>query len=461
MNRVLLTGLALIAASSMILGCDLPERPEVITISQPPTSRPAKPSDVKTVEEAMAAIMTVCREDLHLPIVDPIQLFLYKDTASFETYGAQLGTANATASAQGKNIHINLEKTRARRWVTSERLALVEILAHEYSHVIQNALARTGLRPDLPLWFKEGFADWVAAKVLDSLGWQDYGLTLHRAKLELAHNRDLLTPLDGLDWLKWHALAGKPKGYVKTYVLAFVAVDRLISMGGFSATLQSLKTGDFAKIFQASPDAFQADFQNYLSNSNPPNNSIAMQKPNWTVGDQWVYEEKSPEARRIVVTEVVREDAFQGIPSYVVKRDNEERFYTKETLGLIATMEEGKLTLRRDQSAQIFSWPLAVGKEWRNTYAEENLKNKSKDAIDLSMVVSTIEETTVPAGTFQAARIETYDPQSGRLLFERWYSPQAKFSIKTRAYVSKDGLIEQDLISLKVTAGNNSGNRSP
>ena len=73
-----------------------------------------------------------------------------------------------------------------------------------------------------------------------------------------------------------------------------------------------------------------------------------MQKPNWTVGDQWVYEEKSPEARRIVVTEVVREDAFQGIPSYVVKRDNEESSYTKETLGLIATMEEGKLTLRRD-----------------------------------------------------------------------------------------------------------------
>jgi hypothetical protein len=461
MNRVLLTGLALIAASSVILGCDLPERPEVITISQPPISRPAKPSDVKTVEEAMAVIMTVCKEDLHLPIVDPIQLFLYKDTASFEAYGAQLGTANATASAQGKNIHINLEKTRGRRWLTSERLALVEILAHEYSHVIQNALARTGLKPDLPLWFKEGFADWVAAKVLDSLGWQDYGLTLHRAKLELAHNRDLLTPLDELDWLKWHALAGKPKGYVKTYVLAFVAVDRLISMEGFSATLQSLKTGDFAKIFQASPDAFQADFQNYLSNSNPPNNSITMQKPNWTVGDQWVYEEKSPEARRIVVTEVVREDAFQGIPSYVVKRDSEESFYAKETLGLIATMEEGKLTLRRDQSAQIFSWPLAVGKEWRNTYAEENLKNKSKDAIDLSMVVSTIEETTVPAGTFEAARIETYDPKSGRLLFERWYSPQAKFSIKTRAYVTKDGLKKQDLISLKVTVGNNSGNRSP
>ena len=409
----------------------------------------------------MAAIMTVCREDLHLSIVDPIQVFLYKDTASFEAHG-QPGTTNTVAYAQGKKLHINLEKTRGKRWATSERLAIVEILAHEYGHVIQNALATTGRKTDYwPIWFKEGFAVWVAAKVLNSLGWQGYSVSLHRAKLELTHNRDLLTTLDGLDWLNWHALVGKPKGYIRTYTLAFVAVDRLIEMGGFSATLQYLKTGDFAETFQESRDVFQADFQNYLSNSNPPSGLIAMQKPNWTVGDQWVYEEKSPEARRIVVTEVVREDAFQGIPSYVVKRDNEESFYTKETLALIATMEEGKLTLRRDQSAQIFSWPLVVGKEWRNTYAEENLKNKSKDAIDLSMLVSTIEETTVPAGTFQAARIETYDPKSGRLLFERWYAPQAKFSIKTRAYVTKDGLKEQDLISLKVTAGNNSGNRSP
>jgi hypothetical protein len=162
-----------------------------------------------------------------------------------------------------------------------------------------------------------------------------------------------------------------------------------------------------------------------------------------------------------VAREVIREDAFQGIPSYVVKRGNEERFYTKETLGLIAVMEDGKLTLRRDHSAQTFSWPLAVGKEWRNRYAEENLKNKSKDTIELSMVVSTIEEITVPAGTFQAARIEAYDSKSGRLLFERWYSPQAKFFIKTRTYVTKEGLEERDLASFKTNAGNNSGNRTP
>lgn len=461
MNRVLFTGLALVALSRMILGCGFPERPEVITVSQPPTSRPAKPSDLKTVAEAMAAIMTVCREDLHLSIVEPLQLFLYKDTASFEAYGQRGVATNWIAYAQGKNLHINLGEIRRRRG-KSEFFALVTILAHEYGHVIQNAFARTGLKLDLPLWFKEGFADWVAAKVLDSLGWQDYGLTLHRAKLELAHNRDLLTSLDGLDWLNWHALVDKPKGYVRTYILAFVAVDRLMETGDSSATLQHLKTGDFAKIFHRSQDVFQPDFQNHLSKSNPPKGEIAMPKPNWTVGDQWVYEEKSPEARRILVREVVREEAFQAMPSYVVKTDSEgESFYTKETLGLIAVMEEGKLTLRRDRSGQAFSWPLAVNKKWRNTYAEENLKDRSKDTIDLSIVVSAIEEMTVPAGTFQTARIEAYDSKSGRLLFERWYSPQAKYYIKTRSYATKEGLVERDLISLKINAGNNSGNRSP
>jgi hypothetical protein len=59
----------------------------------------------------------------------------------------------------------------------------------------------------------------------------------------------------------------------------------------------------------------------------------------------------------------------------------------------------------------------------------------------------------VPAGIFEAARIEVYDPKSGHLLFERWYSPRAKYYVKTRAYVTKEGLIEQDLVSFKVDAG--------
>lgn len=457
MTRVLLTRLALIAASSIILGCGLPESPEVITISQPATSRPAKPSDLKTVEEAIAVIMTVCREDLHLPIVDPIQLFLYKDTASFEAFGRPSAT-NVAAYAQGNGLHVNLEKTRGKRLGTPiEHLRIVEILAHEYAHAISNAVAAKGRKAQgWPVWFDEGFAGWVAAKVLNSLGWQDYGLTLHRAKLELKRNRDLLTALDRLDQLNWHAGTGKPKGNIRTYVLGFVAVDRLIEMAGLPPTMQYIKTGDFAEIFQPSREAFQADFDKYLSTLstlNPPNNRIAIPKPNWTVGDQWVYAEKTSEGRKTVVREVVKEDVFGGIPSYVVKTDNQEDFHTKETLGLIASMEDSKLILRRDKAAQIFSWPLAVGKEWRNAYTEENLKNKSKVMIDLSMVVSTIEEITVPGGTFEAARIEVYDPKTGRLVFERWYSPRAKYYVKTRAYVTKEGLVEKDLISLKVDAG--------
>jgi hypothetical protein len=454
MIRIVLTRLALIAALSMTLGCELPEPPEVITISQPPTSRPAKPSDVKTVEEAMAAIVTVCREDLHLPIVDPIQLFLYKHTATFEAYG-QLQTTSSSAFARANELHINLEKTRAKRLGPPiEHLAMVELLAHEYGHVISKGLARTRLKTEYwPIWFEEGFAGWVAAKVLNSLGWQEYGLTLHRAKLELTRNRDLLTTLDGSDRLNWYTVDGQSKDHIRTYILAFVAVDRLIEMAGFSATLQYLKTADFAEVFLRSRDTFQTDFLNFLSTLDRPNNSIAMPKPKWRVGDQWVYSEKTPEARRTVVREVIREDAFQGIPSYVVKRGDEESFYTKETLGFIASMENGKLTLRRDKSAQTFSWPLSVGKEWRNAYAEENLKNKSKNTIDLSMVVSTIEEITVPAGTFQAAKIEVYDQKSGHLVFERWYSPRAKYYVKTRAYFTQEGLIEQDLVSFKVDAG--------
>src|SRR5215813_9280822 len=67
--------------------CDLPEPPKVVSISNAPTFRPSSPEQVQTIDQAMAAIITVCRDDLRLPVVDPLNVHLYKNTASFASYG--------------------------------------------------------------------------------------------------------------------------------------------------------------------------------------------------------------------------------------------------------------------------------------------------------------------------------------------------------------------------------------
>src|ERR1043165_2174128 len=69
------------------LGCDFPQPPETVTVSDPPEIKPVKPSDITTPEDAMGAIMMISRKDLQLPAPDRIRLFLYKNSASFASYG--------------------------------------------------------------------------------------------------------------------------------------------------------------------------------------------------------------------------------------------------------------------------------------------------------------------------------------------------------------------------------------
>lgn len=439
-----------LVAASLLIACGFPQPPQIITISNPAVFRPSKPSDIKTFEEAMAAIMTVCREDLHLPAVDPIQLRLYKNTASFASYGhgwttLPIDVADFAAETQENKIHINLEKIQGKGWGK-----LTDLLAHEYGHVIQYALASTD-RQTTTRWFREGFADWVAAKVLHSLGWVDYPVTLRRTKLELIRNGDLLTELRALDH-RWGSLSTRPKGHIRTYTLGFVATDWLLERGGLPATLQYVRSKDFSASFNLSLDDFEAEFDKHLSNSESSNNaaSIVMQKPDWKVGYQWTYAVRAAGARGSMTKEVVREDEFERVPAYVIKMDEVEGFHTKKTLERIAAMRDGKLVNKRDNPSHDLSWPLVAGKQWKNTFTWEDLVHKSKHKIDFSMVVSNIEKITVPAGNFVAARIEGYDSKSGRLMTEYWYSPTTKWFIKTRAYDTTVPFVEEELTSFKI-----------
>ena len=212
--------------------CDFPQPPQIITVSSPSPMKPSKPSDIQTPGEAIAVIMTVGRKNLGLPVVNPIQLLLYKNNASFASYGQGWRTLpidvdDLTAFTQGNKIHINLAKTGGKKWG-----ALISLLAHEYTHAIEAAVAKRYTSS----WFGEGFASWIAAKTVHALGWQDYSVTFERAKFELINSQPLPT-FNDMAW-NWKALRHASNGFIKTYVLAFVAVDRLVTKGGFSATMQ-------------------------------------------------------------------------------------------------------------------------------------------------------------------------------------------------------------------------------
>ncbi|HTM06914.1 MAG TPA: hypothetical protein VL754_00850, partial [Verrucomicrobiae bacterium] len=161
--------------------CGIPRPPQDITVSHPVAAKIPHPDQIKNIEQAVAAIIGVCRDDLHLPIVDPVTVHLYENSTSYALYGYGHGVfpidvANQVATARAQDILIDLGK------VDKARAHSILLLAHEYGHVIHYNIAGEAR---LPAFVWEGFADWVAARVLHSLGWQDYEISVHRAQREL------------------------------------------------------------------------------------------------------------------------------------------------------------------------------------------------------------------------------------------------------------------------------------
>jgi hypothetical protein len=436
---------ALLSALVLASGCDFPQEPRAVTISNPPAIRPSKPLDIKTLHEAMATIMTICREDLLLPAADPIELRLYKNIASFASYGQgwkslPIDLDNVTAFTRNDTIHINLATT-GEQWEE-----LIGLLAHEYGHAIAAAISNRSTSR----WFSEGFANWVAARVLHSLGWRDYALTLERSQIELINNHDGLKRLNDLNW-HWKALSDKPKGHIETYVLAFFATARLIDRQGLPATMEYIKSGNFKKSFHMSQAEFASDTAVHLSSLIPSKKThpAVMPKPHWEIGDQWTYAVKDAGDDPLTTAIIIREDRFEGETSYVIKTGGSEVFQSKQTLEQVASFKAGQLTRKTVGSSHDFSWPLTLGKQWRNNYSREDLATKSKHNIDFSMVVSEISNITVSAGTFLAARVQGYDSLGGRLMWEYWYSPTTKSIVKLRDYSDVVFRVEE-LTSFKI-----------
>jgi hypothetical protein len=176
---------------------------------------------------------------------------------------------------------------------------------------------------------------------------------------------------------------------------------------------------------------------------------VKADRPEWKVGYEWQYSWKDQSANGTLAKEIIREESFAGVPSFVLKRGQSEDFYTKDVLGLLGTMSGGRITVKRSAPFQALSWPLEVGKEWSNSYFVERLGEKSSESFELRAVVAKLEQVKVAAGTFDAFKIEIYNARTGTLLNDYWYAAEIKWFVKSRVY-NREGVREEELQSFKV-----------
>jgi hypothetical protein len=177
--------------------------------------------------------------------------------------------------------------------------------------------------------------------------------------------------------------------------------------------------------------------------------AVKADRPEWKVGYEWQYSWKDQSGNGTLAKKIIREESFAGVPSFVLKRGQSEDFYTKDILGLFGTMSGGRITVKRTAPFQTLSWPLEVGKEWRNSYFVERLGEKSSESFELRAVVTKLEQVKVAAGTFDAFKIEIYNARTGALLNDYWYAPEVKWFVKSRVY-NREGVREEELWSFKV-----------
>lgn len=437
-----------------ILGCSIAEPPRLLSISSPAAFRPKTPQQVKNLEDAMAAIVTVCSQDLGLPVVHPLYIHLYKDANAYAAYTfgfARMPEAFVRltlAVPQQNRLHINTERTKGHTWG-----GLLRLLAHEYSHIVEYAIV--GSATPWSQWQREGFAEWISAKVLDSLGWESYASSLARAERALARYGASAPRLSQLEQTpQWVSAIDQPKGKVRAYGLAFLAVHRLIEKRGLPVFIRYFREENFQGNFGLSWGEFEAEMRatvNKLVQEGSAKKSPLRDEgtPELKAGFRWQYLLKGPGVRAPVTGEVVREDTFDGVPAYLLKFGNNEYLYTKDRLAHLATLSGGKALVKNRPPFGLLSGPLEAGKTWKHEGVTENVLLNSSRKIETEAFITAVETVKVPAGAFEAFRIETYAYRTGELISEQWYAPQVKWFAKTKAY-RDDGVIEQELTGYKV-----------
>ena len=294
----LIRGLGFVVAT-ILAGCAIVPRETQITVT-PGVERPVM-AHIGNYQAAVDAIVSVMTADLQIPLPKTsftLSFYPYREafaqglTEKFHTDPtlarqiAQSALGRIRQTKEGKQLLVNEELLDSLNWP-----ARIHVFAHELTHIAQYELAHGALRGDL--WFIEGFADWVAYRVLEVLGLD----TLNRRrnqKIAQVKGEDEHLPLPSLSQMvsveDWEILSTR-YGSAVPYAQAFLATDLLIQQHGISAVIDYFRRVSsatdrlehFEAVFGQELSAFEYEFTAYverLLNGSLPNAAAPVALPN-------------------------------------------------------------------------------------------------------------------------------------------------------------------------------------
>jgi hypothetical protein len=253
-----------------------PFRPREVPFPDVAVGAPHSRGAISSYEDALTSVLWVTENDLGFPPLTG-SLRLYKDRVSLEAgligEGYEASYARQVCDrldgiSRPEMILANDSKLRWERWP-----ARIAFLAHEVTHVAEYALAN-GRRGSSDQWLREGLAEWVSWRVVQSLRLGSLAARRHTALVHLqeagAHHE--LPSFNRLVTQSAWVREGNRKTADTMYDQAFLAADLLIARHGLPAVLDYFRLfassdnnlANFRTAFHEERPRFEADFQKNL-----------------------------------------------------------------------------------------------------------------------------------------------------------------------------------------------------
>ena len=153
--------------------------------------------------------------------------------------------------------------------------------------------------------------------------------------------------------------------------------------------------------------------------------------PTIKVGDRWKYEQSD---RRTGVKEAEFDRHVTAVTATQIEgTENDSKLIMTFDLSV---MESSTSVVSGE--AKALSFPLEVGKKWSYKTGFANKTNGNKGRWELEATVVAIERVKVPAGEFDAFKVEykgfwnnDTTRRNGRLVLSNWYAPTTRCVVKT------------------------------
>src|SRR5262245_36040624 len=158
--------------------------------------------------------------------------------------------------------------------------------------------------------------------------------------------------------------------------------------------------------------------------------------PVWKRGYEWTYLWESPRGSGTYAWVVNRVETVDGVECYVIRAGSREPFWRVSDLTSAMTTNDGAVEVRNIPPRQSFPWPLALGRVLEQRWTVVRPLERTTSNLHQTWTVEGQERVTVPAGEFSTWKVVVRNNATNSMVWEYWYSPDAKQYVRTRDYFS-------------------------